>query len=343
METAPLLRADLYQALAEALAEPPEWLALAGCDWPLTAVVRNLAGSSVNLDGAVTGLAAVPAESLPARRRRYAALAFGPGRPPLWFYESGQREGRLLGQAAGAVARLYQAAGLELAGAELPDHASVELAFLAFLARRQAGEPESSRAWQQLERRFIEEHGGCWLPALGRALAESGDPVYGPVGRLLACCFSTTERPARRRLPDRRQPPRLPTLARPEECTLCTFCVQVCPTRALTVHETGDETILLLLDSRCNGCAKCVGACATAALKLAPRPVADPGQPAVAPVENGAVAQWRPLRRSPRAICLACGEAMVSHAELDFVASQIGRPAWLAYCLECRPYLMERN
>jgi NAD-dependent dihydropyrimidine dehydrogenase PreA subunit len=334
----PSLRADLYQGLAEALAEPPEWLALAGCDWPLTAVARRLPGCSAAMGDAVAGLSEVPAESLPARRRRYAALGGG---PELWFYESGHREGRLLGEASLAVARLYQAAGLEPGGAELPDHASMELAFLAYLARRQAVEPEHRPAWRTLERRFIKEHGGRWLPALGRALVSSGDAVYGPIGRLLAHCLEESA-PSARRKADQARPGHLPLVARPDDCTLCGFCIGVCPTRALSIYESSDETMLLLLDDRCTGCGKCVAVCQTAVLKLEIRSQADPVDPA--PALNGAgpaTSRWRPLRRSPRAVCPACGEATVSCAELDFIAGQIGRPQWLAYCPACRPYLME--
>jgi L-aspartate semialdehyde sulfurtransferase ferredoxin len=336
--TTACLRADFYQALAEALAEPPEWLALAGREWPLRCLALELAGSSAATCDAVAGLTAVPAESLPARRRRYAALGGGPG---LWFYESGHREGRLLGEASFAVARLYQAAGLEPGGAELPDHASVELAFLAYLARRQALEPEHRPAWRKLERRFIKEHGGRWLPALGRALVSSGDPVYAPIGRLLVYWLEEGLRPSRPK-DSLAQNGRLPTVVHADDCTLCGFCLGVCPTRALAIHESSDETTLLLLDDRCTGCGKCVAVCHTAVLKLEIRSQVDSVDQA--PALNGAgpaVSRWRPLRRSPRAVCPACGEATVSCAELDFIAGQIGRPQWLAYCPACRPYLME--
>jgi TorA maturation chaperone TorD/ferredoxin len=354
--TTSTLRADLYQALAEALAEPPEWLAFAGDEWPLKRLALELAGTSAAMRESAAGLSEVAAEPLPARRRRYAALFAGPGGAPLWFYESGHREGRLLGETSLAVARLYQAAGLELAGAELPDHASVELAFLAFLARRQASEPEHSRAWRRLERRFIKEHGGRWLPALGRALIASTDPVYAPIGRLLVHWLEEMARPPKRKS-GLAQRGTLPLMARPEDCTLCGFCIGVCPTRALAIHETGAETMLLLRDSHCTGCGKCVGICQTRALEPGTRSLVLAKEPAPAlsaavalmPVtaegsgRQPSAARWRPLRRSPRAICPACGEATVSCAELDFVARQIGRPAWLAYCLACRPYLMERS
>jgi L-aspartate semialdehyde sulfurtransferase ferredoxin len=339
-QTTACLRADFYQALAEALAEPPEWLALAGREWPLRGLALALAGSSAAARDAVAGLTGVPAESMPARRRRYAVLGSGPG---LWFYESGHREGRLLGEASFAVARLYQAAGLEPGGAELPDHASVELAFLAYLARRQDLEPEHRPAWRRLERRFIKEHSGRWLPALGRALVSSGDQVYAPIGRLLVHWLEDSMRASRPKN-GLAQNGRLPRVVYADECTLCGFCIGACPTRALAIHESSDETMLLLLDDRCTGCGKCVAVCQTAVLKLEIR--SRTGSEDLAPALNGdlpAAATWRPLRRSPRAVCPGCGEATVSCAELDFVAGQLGQPGWLAYCLACRPYLLEKS
>jgi ferredoxin len=322
--------ADLYDLLAEALAEPPAWLALAGSEWPLTAVARELAGGSAAVAAAVAALAVVPAESPAARRRRYLALSTGTGRPRFWFYESAHREGRLLGESAEAVARLYRAAGLRAAGAEMPDHASLELAFLAHLARLQAEASPEDVAWRRLERRFIEKHAGRWLPALGQALHASGDPVYGPIGQLVAAWLEERARPAGRKLKPA-QAGRLPEMAQPDGCTLCGFCLGVCPRRALTIQETSQETVLLFLDARCHGCAKCVAVCPERALKMV---ASSPSVGAAGPV-------WRPWRRSPRARCPGCDEATVSCAELDFVSRQLGRPGWLAFCPSCRPYVME--
>jgi len=47
-------------------------------------------------------------------------------------------------------------------------------------------------------------------------------------------------------------------------------------------------------------------------------------------------AGWTVLRESPRARCSRCGQPTVSRAELDFVVSQVGHPAWLDLCQECR-------
>jgi TorA maturation chaperone TorD len=129
-----MMRADLYHLLAEALAEPPEWLARAGREWPLYDLVVSLAPESDAAQGAVEALAEVRAEALAARRQRYTALFVGPGRPRVWLYESAFLNGRILGPETFAVERAYRAAGVEPIGAELPDHASLELAFLAQLA-----------------------------------------------------------------------------------------------------------------------------------------------------------------------------------------------------------------
>jgi TorA maturation chaperone TorD/Fe-S-cluster-containing hydrogenase component 2 len=305
-------RAALYQALAEALAEPPEWLAWPGPRWPLFEAAVGCAPFSPAAAQAAGALADLPAEALCARRARYAALFAGPGQPRLWLYESAALTGQLLGPQTWAVERLYRAAGLSLAGSELPDHAVFELAFLGHLA----GQGEAA-----LERGFIARHAGRWLPDLGRALAEADDPVYSPIGALLEGWLREAAEPARQR-PSRRARPRQPEVRPAEACTLCGFCVQACPTRALTITETDARTELTLWPERCVGCARCERVCHAGVMRMtqAEHPSA------------GAVV----LRGSPRPACRACGQALVSQAELDYVASQIGRPAWLSYCEACR-------
>jgi nitrate reductase assembly molybdenum cofactor insertion protein NarJ len=163
--------ADLYRALAETLTPdgPPVWLARAGREWPLCEIAACLGPTSEGARRAVEALAEVRAESLEARRTRYSVLFGGAGRPRFWLYESAALTGRILGPATFAVEKLYRATGLERVGAELPDHASLELAFLAHLAA------VGQDAVLPAERQFIERHAGRWLPSLGRALARSGD------------------------------------------------------------------------------------------------------------------------------------------------------------------------
>ncbi|MFQ5613407.1 MAG: molecular chaperone TorD family protein [Anaerolineae bacterium] len=328
MEVRAPVRAELYASLAEALAEPPAWLAGAGRDWPLfEAAVRAARDGSQAARRAVEALAAIRPESLSVRRRRYQALFAGAGRPRLWLHESLHMEGRLLGAATLAVERVYRVAGLAVEGAELPDHASVELAFLGWLAAQEAAHRAQSRAWRRLARRFIRRHAGRWLPELGRALAASGDPVYAPLGRLLAGWLAEAVRPPRRLT---LAGTRLPVISQNETCTLCGFCAQVCPSRALFIRETGAETGLILLPSACTGCGRCEQVCEFGALQLA-APGSDRPGPLV-------------LRRSPRAVCPGCGQPTVSQAEIEAIAAGLGeRPAWLDYCLDCRPRLSEAH
>jgi ferredoxin len=307
-ESVRALCADVYDALAEALSEPPAWLAGPGCAWPLFNVAARLASELdcfTNLDA----LANVPAEPLAARQARYVALFVGTGQPRFWLYESAALTGRLLGPESFAVEKLYRAAGLMPDGTELPDHASLELAFLGELAKQETAE------W---ERGFIEKHAGRWLPQLGRALAASGDAVYAPIGQVLADWLDA--RSGRRKPVVKRRAAHngFPVLLSAEACTLCGFCARVCPTRALTVQETDSETRLVLEAAACIQCGKCERICDRRALTLAP------------------ATDDEVLRRSPRGQCAGCGQPTVSQAELNFVMTHIGHPAWLDYCPACR-------
>lgn len=318
-----IAQAELYTALAEALAEPPAWLAGPGPSWPLfTAAVRvaHQTGSQA-ARRAVVALADLPPEPLSLRRQRYRQLFTGPGRPRLALYESLYRHGRLLGPVTFTLQALYRAAGLEVVGAELPDHASVELAFLAYLAEREASEPDQAAAWRQTARQFLRRHAGRWLPDLGRAIAASGDAVYTPIGQLLADLLMEAMEPSSPARSDDLS--RLPTVVPVEACTLCGFCVQVCPTQALAIQETEAETRLVLRPAACTGCGRCEGTCSFDALHLQ-----GEGQA----TERATVV----LRRSPRALCPLCGRPTVSQAEMAVVGERLDWPVWLPYCLECR-------
>jgi len=316
----------LYQALAEALAEPDDWVCRAGRQWPLfkaAVEVAPIVGDPV-IGQAVSELAEIPPESLWRRRARYEALFISQGRPHLSLYESMAREGRLVGACAMALWATYRSAGLTVAGAELPDHASVELAFLAYLVEQEINSAYESAQWRKARRLFLKRHAGQWLPAVGDALTQTSDRVYGPVGSLLAAILRREMQPRRRASSGAAH--RLPSLSQPDACTLCSFCVQVCPTQALAIEETDTATALMLNPESCVSCEKCLRICPTQALHLEPMPTG--GQ--------------RALRQSPRARCLGCGEPLVSQAELDEVATRIGRPVWLNYCSDCRSLMMEQ-
>ena len=328
-------RADLYHALAEILAGSPEWMTAPAREWPLYENVTRAGSASPAARRAILALSAIPAETMVQRQARYAALFGGiSGVPRHWLYESAAATGRILGPLTFEVAKLYRTAGLETAwGAELPDHASLELAFLAHLAKQAESDTAHADEWCAVEQQFIRQHGG-WLIHLGHALVISGNEVYAPIGALLADWLQENRTPAPFSAGEKPRPSsngkgekgesRLPTLPHAEACTLCGFCVQVCPVRALAVRESESETLLLLNATACTGCGKCVRVCEMKALALTQR-------------ERG-WAEGIVLRRSPRVICPACSKPTVSRAELDYVAAHLDHPAWLEFCLDCRPH-----
>ncbi len=326
-----LAQADIYYTLAEVLVDPPLWLANAGSDWPLFEAVDRLARltESEAARRAVAALRAIPAEDLFTRQRRYRLITASTDRPPVPLYESLHLDGTLFGPSAQAVQQVYRVAGLEPEGAELPDHASVELAFLGWLAEKAAASPDDAADWQALARKFIEVHAGQWLPEVGKILAFSDDPVFAPIGYLLMDWLKEAARPPR---PNRTKAEscnlRLPVIPDTEACTLCGFCVQVCPTQALLIKETATETGLILKPLDCISCGKCERVCEYNALVMQ-----TTGETVC--VEPHA------LRISERAACAHCGTPMVSVAELDAIAVMLGeRPQWLDYCMECRPLFM---
>jgi len=311
-------RADLYALLAETLAEPPDWMSLPGREWPLFDLLTQLGAESDSARRHVDLLASIPSEEPDQRRERYAAL-FASGRPRFWLYESAAKTGKILGAQTFEMARLYRAAGLEAAGAELPDHISVELTFLAHLVER-----DNISSYQEILQQFLEKH-GAWMIDLGRALKQSGDPVYAPLGQLLADWLTeqmtlpaqpvTATRDAVRNM-------LLPVVLRADDCTLCGFCAQVCPTRALKVMQNAEGDFLSLNTAECVHCTKCERICEFHALKMS-LPAPSAGETLI-------------LRQSPHARCQTCGKPIASQAEMNYIVSQIGEAPWQHHCLDCR-------
>ncbi|MBZ0275332.1 MAG: molecular chaperone TorD family protein [Anaerolineae bacterium] len=315
--------AGLFQSLAEMLAVPPEWSALPGAQWPLLTDVMEIARQDDNQDALLavaSELAQIPAEKPAVRQTRYDSLFTG---HQIHLYESLARYGRLVSSSTYAVRTAYQAAGLAVSGTELPDHASVELAFLAYLMTQESASARDADQWRRARHLFMKQHAGVWLPALGESLAQSRDAVYAPIGKLLVLALQMSQ--SRPRKKAAKATGQLPGLQEPEACNLCGFCVQVCPTRAFSIQETENITALYMADSACVACNQCVRVCSTQALKMDDR---------------AAVPSWHALRESPRVHCRGCGEPMISQAEWEAVSDQLGSPTWLGYCMECRPILM---
>ncbi|HEY5728958.1 MAG TPA: molecular chaperone TorD family protein [Anaerolineales bacterium] len=306
------VRADLYALLAEALAEPPDWMSQSGNEWPLTETVSRLTFEFEAVRRHLDIFACIPPEEHHIRQKRYTAI-FASGKPRIWLYESAALTGRILGRQTFETARLYRSAGMETVGAELPDHVSVELAFLSHVAG------------SSLERQFLENH-ASWMIDLGSALASSGDEVYAPIGALLADCLRSAiaEFPTH----EDRSNLRVPTLPRPDDCTLCGFCVQACPTPALKIVDAPKDILLVFEGTECIHCGKCEKICEFHALEMKPVNVDD--------------AKAQEFRRSPHINCQKCGQSFASQAEMGYIVSQIGEAVWQNYCLDCRSFLFVR-
>jgi len=320
------MQAALYHHLAAVLAPSgqsglPAWFTSPGAQWPLFDHASKIAviSPSPAWHNAITLLASVPASSLANRQEQYDALFIGKGAPPIWLYESYHLYGKLPGPSTFSVRSLYQQVGLQITSAELADHASLEISFLAFLLEIQSTDPAQATDWNTAYRLFIKNHAGRWLPAVGRSLAACPYAAWSAIGLLL---IAALEDPPKNTL-RHSEHLNLPEITGPQACNLCGFCIQACPTRALYILEDDHTTALHLDPQLCIHCSKCVKICHLESLTLTAAP---------SPHHN------IQLHTSPRASCSLCGAPTVSEAELASVAAKLGNPDWLSYCLDCRKF-----
>jgi len=327
-QTAPI-RAQLYDILAQTLADPT---LLAGSPRESLLAEVVIAGAA-ELGSAACRRILFALEELPPiaddeLRHRFEIVTTRPGRRPLALHESLATTGHLVSPVGRDVEQVYRRWGL-CSGVELPDSASVELAFLAFLVEQEAaaqaaGQTGASRRQRKAQRDFLHEHVMRWLPQLGRALAASQDPYLAPVGQLLEEFLR--EEQLRLLTPHKGATTAdIPFVVSGDRCSLCGFCVQTCPTGALWVGENDVESNLLLNPARCIGCAQCLPVCPDGALSMTRR--------------DGAAGPLS-LHHSPRAHCPRCGAATVSQAELDAVFARLDADASLrqrlSLCNRCK-------
>jgi ferredoxin len=317
----------IYHALAEALAGPVPGIERLLLD-AVTAGSRVL--GSVACQKAAKALAGLPERGFEDLRDSYRRTFAPSGRRPVALYESLHREGCLMGDITRNLERHYCALRLASADGELPDNASVELAFLGhlFTAETQARVAKDGRLIARLraeQRYFLHVHIGAWLPDVGDALAVAEDPFYAAVGDLLRGFLSEELTDWKQNDPTEA---RLPSLKDPAGCTLCGLCVGSCLPGALQVMESITETALALSTTQCIACGRCVRTCPQRVLVLS-FGAAD-------------VIGWQVIRQSPRIGCPGCGRPTVSQAELDTVIAKL-KPdpsvqQRLSLCVECKSW-----
>jgi len=318
--------ANIYSSLAHALALSnstnfPVWLVKPGREWPLYGMTLELATglNSSAWHKAATALEKVAAAPLDARGAQYRSLFVGPGRPSIWLYESQHLDGRLPGPATFQLKKLYSQSGLESSSAELPDHAALELEFLAYLTEQANRVDNSAKDWHCVRSLFIKNHAGRWLPNVGQQMVRSPYPAWSAIGYALIASFIKETPKLPQKTPGVGE--LYPEIILEKDCTLCGFCVQVCPVQALKIQEDDLTTELWLIPNNCTHCRKCEKMCHSNALKLTAKRISAATL----------------LRHSERAICSACSTPTVSQVELKTVAAMLGEhPAWLDTCLDCR-------
>jgi putative dimethyl sulfoxide reductase chaperone len=185
---------QVYEILAQALLYPD-----AAFTGRMQARVQALSVVPAWAREMIDALSGTALEDLQTEHVRLFVNAYG-GAPCL-PYESVYAERQVLGEVAQEVAALYAQWGVEETG-EMPDHAAVELAFAAQLARlRQVVDAREDRdlAQQALEE-FERDHLRAWLPGLAADLKSAAElTFYQAVGAALQAVFGVTEVSSRTR------------------------------------------------------------------------------------------------------------------------------------------------
>ena len=316
--------AEVYRYLSDVFAYPsgghlPDWFTLPGKDWPLLCNLKTLAEQRpfLGFGKAIYEITSLEGGSKRDRQQEYQDLFIGKKYPPIWLYESHYVDGRVPGPTTFVVQRLYSQAGLQVAGSELPDHASIEIAFLAHLIEQEAHDRENRKVWQSAQKLFLKNHLMRWLPEVIQRLINSEFIAWATIGHLSQAVFNM--KPIRSKTPSANRD--VPTITDVHGCSLCGFCVQTCPTRGFSIHENLHTSALWLSQDACNSCGKCITVCPEGVLKL---------------TGNMNHTDKVVLRVSPRSSCPACGNPTISQAEIEYVSRRIGTAEWLVYCLGCR-------
>ncbi|MEG2023994.1 MAG: molecular chaperone TorD family protein [Gordonibacter sp.] len=117
----------------------------------------------------------------------YNRLFLGMGPHPIAPYESvfSSAEGLLMQEARDEVVAVYHSEGFAVEDAfNLPeDHLSLELEFMALMAERtalslEAESPDEAERCLSVQRAFLEDHLGCWVPAFCDAVSEQARTTF---------------------------------------------------------------------------------------------------------------------------------------------------------------------
>ena len=269
-------------------------------------------------------LARAFSEAEPGLEPEFTRLFLGPGRPVAHPFESVYREGRTMGDTTLAVRRQLIQEGLCPDGRTLPDHVSIELAFLAYLAACEAqawdeGDADRVRDCLTRQESFLCDHLIVWLPQFcRRVLAGRPHTHYADLARR-AETFVAGDRARVRAWLDNGQEEAVPataerawwTVTALRGCTLCGICVQVCRPGAIQLIQQEDTVFLRFHAPLCDGCAACQRWCPEGVIDVIPSSERPPDSE---------------LARSALLACPRCGQPHAPAAMVAQVQTQVGSP-----------------
>lgn len=278
----------------------------------------------------------------PDLSKAYCQLFLGPGRPIAQLYGSTYLEGQLFGETTVQAQQMYAEAGLRIPKSqlELPDHLSTELAYMAHLAFQEEMNPDNSSLWRTRQLKFLRIHLGRWLPELCNTLEQNNaHPFYlraAQAAKLLVdrnlerlsppaivpkaegnerierrTSFRSADRPS---LKHRARFPNVRLTLGTTTCTLCTLCVDMCDSGALSVERTHTSLNLFFNPAQCNGCRKCLRFCPEEAIKLELGP----------PLANRTSLPASLIMTDQRIVCPQCQVPHISETLLKRLAERMG-------------------
>lgn len=248
-----------------------------------------------------------------------------------------------MGNPAIHVRRLMTAEGMAPAGHILPDHVSIELAFMAYLASCEASFWEladGERASRYLHRQesFLQEHLMQWLPQFcNRILTGRPHARYSALARQ-AHSFVAADLVQVQAWSGRSSDEgHIEVDSRDwwrvwvgPDCTLCDICVQVCRPGALRLGLQEQETVLSYEAALCDGCAACQRWC--------PEETIHVERVEECPAESELV-------RSAQLACPGCGRLHAPASMVDKVRGRLGEVSesmlqCLIMCPDCKAKAM---
>lgn len=280
----------------------------------------------------------ITSRSHPELVNAYFCLFQGPGRSIVQPYESVHVEGKLMGATTDQLLQRYAEAGIQVKTAteQFPDHISVEMAFMAYLAGQEEEHSSRSIVWRARQRRFLDEHLNRWAGILCDAIQESRvHPFFTRAAQATRILLDEEVH----RLAYAKQTKKYPNIQLnldEAHCTLCTLCVDNCRKGALSVSSSQDSLSLIFNCANCNGCRACMRLCPENAISLQRMP----------PTGLPAKEEKLTLISVTRAICPRCGRPHIAQPWLERLAAQLqdnpGMRASLLLCPVCK-YLSDQD